>query len=207
MNAVDKRDRLSRVISGKPKRSSICPSMAKQMRPHPWCQASQPSKGNPQTQSQRCVSNAAPPLNVSPKTMISSHSVPTPCLPPPIPVDHQRHRPIAAFSGDLNAAVDAQQAKRAEWATLKLRQTWADAPYMREHLRQAGLIVRNNGEPATERRMKVLLRRVGIYAPEVRDSVGSDLTSFLGSNPGLPLWAAVAHVLEATGRFTPSPGV
>ena len=49
---------------------------------------------------------------------------------------------------------------------------------------------------------KTVLRRAGVMAPEICESVGSGIEGFLERNPDLPLWAAVALVLESTGRFT-----
>ena len=108
---------------------------------------------------------------------------------------------------DPDTARKAYHAKKAEWAKLDLHQDWADEAFMRDHIKAAGLKVANNTEPATVSRLKSLLRSVGIHGPEVLDSVGSTLQGFLSLNPGLPLWAAVALILEATGRFTPQQGV
>ena len=93
---------------------------------------------------------------------------------------------------------------------LDLRQTWADADFMRAHLRAAGLRTPDSSEPATWSRIRCLLRRAGVDAPESMTSVGTSLAGFLTLNPSLPLWTAVALVLESTGRFTqigalPSP--
>lgn len=77
---------------------------------------------------------------------------------------------------------------------------------MRGHLRMAGLRVKVNAEPATVPRMKSLLRTIRIHSPEVQDAVGMPLGQWLERNPRLPLWAALALVLEGTGRFTPDMG-
>ena len=132
-------------------------------------------------------------------------SIPLPILHPSllIPIEPQRDRAMNLLQGNLGTAAAAQRANREHWATLDLRQQWADAAWMREHLKSAGLIVRNSAEPATVRRLKSLLRSVGVHGPEILDSVGRDLEGFLLLNPNLPLWAALALVLEATGRFTP----
>jgi hypothetical protein len=98
---------------------------------------------------------------------------------------------------------EARTVKRAAWATLDLRQHWADAAWLRAHLTAAGLRVTVSCEPATALRMKAKLRSIGIHSPEVQAAVGMSLTAYLKSNPRLPLWAALALVLEATGRFTP----
>jgi hypothetical protein len=73
---------------------------------------------------------------------------------------------------------------------------------MREHLSAAGLSVANNLEPATVIRLRSLLRRVGIRELDVQDCVGTNLTGYLEKNPDLPLWAALALILEASGGFT-----
>ena len=99
------------------------------------------------------------------------------------------------------AGPSAKKAMREQWASLSLRQTWADEAFMRDHLRAARLIVANNLEPATVSRLRSLLRKVGIYGPDVRDCVGTDLTGYLERNPDLHLWAALALILEASGGF------
>ena len=73
---------------------------------------------------------------------------------------------------------------------------------MRDHLRAARLIVKSNLEPATVKRLRSLLRRAGLREPDVRDCVGTDLKGYLEKNPNLPLWAALALILEASGGFT-----
>lgn len=100
----------------------------------------------------------------------------------------------------------AMKAKRAQWAEVPLRQQWADIDFMRAHLKEAGLRVNVSGEPATAERMKTLLRAVGVHSPEIQESVGMPLARFLEANPRMPLWAALALVLESTGRFTPADG-
>ncbi len=72
---------------------------------------------------------------------------------------------------------------------------------MRSHLRAAGVSVKYSNEPATVPRLKSLLRKAGVTGTEAKASVGTDLAGFLKLNPSLPLWAAVALVIEATGRF------
>ena len=114
-----------------------------------------------------------------------------------------REAPCNRFSpSDPDAGRKAYHAKRAEWAKLSLRQTWADADFMRAHLHAAGLQSPDKNEPATVTRLRCLLRRAGVDAPETMTSVGTSLAGFLTLNPSLPLWAAVALVLESTGRFT-----
>ena len=67
----------------------------------------------------------------------------------------------------------------------------------------AGVKVAVSTEPATAQRMKAKLRAVGIHSPEIQEAIGMTLGRFLEVNPGLPLWAALALVLESIGRFTP----
>ena len=74
---------------------------------------------------------------------------------------------------------------------------------MRDHLRMAGLRVTVSAEPATVNRVKTKLRSIGVQSPEIQAAIGMPLSRWLTSNPGLPLWAALALVLESTGRFTP----
>lgn len=93
-------------------------------------------------------------------------------------------------------------AKRALWSTLNLRQTWADEALMRDHLRAAGIRVPSNQEPATVKRLRCLLRRAGLLEADVRDCVGTNLKGYLEKNPDLPLWAALALILEASGGYT-----
>ena len=100
--------------------------------------------------------------------------------------------------------LDTQKQQKAVWATADLRQDWADAGWLRAHLTVARLRVAVSGEPATVARMKTKLRSIGIQSPEVQEAVGMTLAGFLKANPRLPLWVALAMVLEATGRFTPT---
>jgi hypothetical protein len=72
---------------------------------------------------------------------------------------------------------------------------------MRSHLRAAGISVKYSAEPATVSRLKSLLRKAGIRGPETGTAIGTDLAGYLKLNPALPLWAALALILEATGRF------
>ena len=99
------------------------------------------------------------------------------------------------------------EAKKAEWAKLPLRQTFADESHMREHLRVAGVRIASNVEPATVARVRQLLRRVGLLGDVVNEALGMGrdgpigIDGYLQRNPGLPLWAAVALILELTGRY------
>lgn len=77
---------------------------------------------------------------------------------------------------------------------------------MRGHLRAAGIRIASDLEPATRPRIRSLLRAAGVSAAEARNSVLGDtprpLGDFLTMNPRLPLWAAVALILEASGRLS-----
>jgi hypothetical protein len=96
--------------------------------------------------------------------------------------------------------------KRAEWAKLTtLRQNFADAEHMRQVLVNAGIRVPYRGEPAFTGRVKGLLRQAGVRRLDVERAVGTNVAGFLQKNPNLPLWAAVALILEATGQYTPEP--
>ena len=98
-------------------------------------------------------------------------------------------------------------AKRRAWAKLALdpetclRQSFTDETYMREHLKAAGIRVADSNEPATVPRLRSFLRKVGMTAEDHQEALGTDLAGFLRLNPKLPLWAAVALVLESSGRF------
>jgi len=112
----------------------------------------------------------------------------------------------AALRLNSTKAHDIARAKREAWAALDLHQDWADAAFMRGHLKVAGLRVRCSDEPATANRIRTKLRGIGVHAPEIQTAIGMPLARFLKVNPKLPLWAALALVLESTGRFTPNDG-
>jgi hypothetical protein len=118
-----------------------------------------------------------------------------------IPVDQATRKPLPQL--DPNAGRKALAQRRAAWAKLSLRQDWADETFMRSHLRAAGVRIPDNTEPATSTRMKSILRKLWITSPQIIEAVGTSIAGYLTLNPGLPLWAAVALILEATGRFTP----
>jgi hypothetical protein len=131
-----------------------------------------------------------------------------PPAPTPLPVleeaiQAQRDPHPIPFSLDPRKTHAALAAKRQHWASLNLRQEWADTAFMRGHLKVAGVKVGASTEPATVQRMKAKLRAVGIHSPEIQEAIGMTLGRFLESNPRLPLWAALALVLESIGRFTP----
>ena len=130
--------------------------------------------------------------------------------PTPLPLQVktlQAQREAPAIAPDAyRRGLDTQKRQKAAWATTDLRQDWADAGWLRAHLTVAKLRVGVSNEPATAARVKAKLRSIGILSPEVQEAVGMTLADFLSANPRLPLWAAVAMVLEATGRFTPTDG-
>ena len=104
-------------------------------------------------------------------------------------------------ASDLKAAKEARKTKLALWATLNLRQDFVDDAWMRDHIKAAGLRVPNQMEPATVTRLRRMLKRAKVAGVEIKDSLGTSLAGFLKLNDHLPLWAALALVLEATGRF------
>lgn len=111
--------------------------------------------------------------------------------------------PFTAYeAGDLAAAREARKEKVDGWATMHLRQHFVDEVWMRNHIKAAGLRSPNRVEPATVSRLRTMLTRAKVTGPEINASVGTNLGGFLALNPLLPLWAAMALVLESTGRFT-----
>ncbi len=114
----------------------------------------------------------------------------------------QNTSPKTIPTGDLDAARLARQLKTKSWSSLNLRQTFADETFMRNHIKAAGLRSPNRVEPATVSRLRTILTRAKVAGPEINASVGTNLVGFLALNTLLPLWAAVALVLESTGRFT-----
>ena len=141
-----------------------------------------------------------------------THSLPTPHPSLLIPIPSR----TPASSGTLHAfqfsdpnlsdaARRAYHAKRLGWATLPLRQDFADEAFMREHIKAAGLRSPIATEPATVSRLRTHLTRAGVFAPEIQASVGTTLAGYLEMNPMLSLWAALGLVLEATGRFSTAP--
>lgn len=121
-------------------------------------------------------------------------------------IDGQRERGARHLQGNPIKAAAAIAAKRQQWASMDLRQEWADTDFMRGHLRMAGLRINATSEPATVPRMKSKLRSIGVHSPEIQEAIGMTLEGFLKVNPRLPLWAALALVLESIGRFTPEMG-
>ena len=85
---------------------------------------------------------------------------------------------------------------------LHLRQDFADETFMPNGIKAVGLRSPNRVEPATDSRLRSMLTRAKVAGPEINASVGTNLGGFLALNPLLPLWAALALVLECVGRFT-----
>lgn len=106
--------------------------------------------------------------------------------------------PLDALSSA--AAHSAKKAKRESWSELKLRQDFADEAFMRDHIKAAGLRAPVRTEPATQPRLRSLLHQAGVTAGDANEATGTTLSGYLKRNPSLPLWAALALVLEATGR-------
>lgn len=111
------------------------------------------------------------------------HPVPTPwptlCAPLSPPQTRREGLPNRSLQLNSSAACEAYAVKRAEWATLTLRQTWADEAWMRTHLAAAGLRVVNSNEPATVARLRSLLRRVSIQGPAFEEANGTSTKGFL----------------------------
>ena len=103
---------------------------------------------------------------------------------------------------DRAAARVATLAKQAAWAPLPLRQTWADEGWLRAHIAAAGLKAPDHNEPATTKRVTALLRKGGLTGLAIAEAVGSTVDQYLARNPNLPLWVAVASILEADGTYT-----
>jgi hypothetical protein len=132
-------------------------------------------------------------------------TVPTP---PPINFSGlfvQKSQQTNPFS-DLSraAAREALRSKREDWAELDLRQDFADEAWMKQHIKASGLRVPYWKEPATATRLRSLLHKAGINGTTTNEALGTTLGGYLELNPLLPLWAALALVIEATGLFTPA---
>ncbi len=135
--------------------------------------------------------------------------------------------PLFALSAEdrqaaLELAREVREQRTQEWEALerdpatRLHQNFRNEAYMRAHLSAAGVRIASNLEPATPQRVLLLLRRAGVPADRVVESVApfwtdtegkplgalKVLARFLEENPRLPLWAAVAFILELDGRFT-----
>ena len=88
--------------------------------------------------------------------------------------------PGRVFTADeLEAGRRTRADKLAKWAALDLRQDFADATFMRSHIKAAGLHAPNWAEPATKSRLRSLLHRAGVDALEVNEAVGTTLSGYL----------------------------
>ena len=110
--------------------------------------------------------------------------------------------PRADREAYLVLAREARQKQKEAWKELSLRQDFKDEAWMKAHIKAAGLHVPYYMEPATTHRLRSFLHKAGIPGVTVREAVGSTLGVYLESNRDLPLWAALALVIEATGLFT-----
>lgn len=118
------------------------------------------------------------------------------------PQNSANKKPFGSIpSGDIAAANEARRLQVAGWADLHLRQTFADEDWMKAQIKAAGLRSPNQMEPATVKRLRCLLKRAQVTGTETNDSLGTTLSGYLKLNPLLPLWAVLALVLEATGKF------
>ena len=137
---------------------------------------------------------------------VSLNPVPTPHLSRFIAFAAEYTGPNDSFNAspevDTDNSGNAVTEKSTEGGSMGLRQTWADEAFMRQHIKAAGLRAPIHHKPATVTRLRSLLRRAGVSGVETAESVGVSLAGFLTMNTGLPLWAALALVLEAIGRFT-----
>lgn len=117
-------------------------------------------------------------------------------------------RTVAATDADRAKGRAARIEQRREWQaidsnpTTRLRQQWADAAWMRAHLRAAGVSVADDREPASVKRLRKKLAQAGVTVTEAHEAIGMTLCKYLRVNTRLPLWAALALIVEATGRFT-----
>ena len=135
------------------------------------------------------------------QTVPTTHPVPCDSF---SPQNTGSNRPLRVFTAtDGEAAKQARKAQLDIWASLSLKQNFADEAYMRDHIKAAGLRSPYRTEPATASRLRSSLKRAQITGSQINDSLGTTLSGYLKLNPLLPLWAALALVLEATGRFTP----
>lgn len=98
-------------------------------------------------------------------------------------------------------------AKITQWATLDTRQDFADAAFMRGIIRAAGITAPPRTEPATTKRLRILLARIKLYKQETEEAIGTSLEGFLELNPKLPLWAALSAILESTGKYSDKAAV
>lgn len=73
---------------------------------------------------------------------------------------------------------------------------------MRAHLKAAEVRVGSANEPASVKRLRRKLTQAGVTLGAAQEAIGMTLCKYLRVNPRMPLWAALALILEADGRFT-----
>lgn len=102
---------------------------------------------------------------------------------------------------------EARSKNRKAWVRLTRRWFRSDIQHLLDYLHRAGIRIANMQEPTTYPRLLQVLRRVGVSGADITKSVGLVSEGFKTTVPNLPLWAAVALVLESlsevTGRFRP----
>ena len=139
------------------------------------------------------------------QTVPTAHPVPCDSF---SPQNTESNRPLMVFTdADREAARQARRAQLDKWATLSLKQNFADEDFMLGQIKAAGMSSPNRSEPACPGRLRSLLARAGVYGRETKEALGTTLPGYLTLNPLLPLWAALALVLEATGKFTPDGSI
>ena len=139
------------------------------------------------------------------QTVPTAHTVPCDSF---SPQNTESNRPLMVFTdADREAARQARRAQLDKWATLSLKQNFADEDFMLGQIKAAGMSSPNRSEPACPGRLRSLLARAGVYGRETKEALGTTLPGYLTLNPLLPLWAALALVLEATGTFTPDGSI
>lgn len=71
----------------------------------------------------------------------------------------------------LEQAQESRAQKLALWASLYLRQTFADENYMRQVLSRNKVMAPIATEPATTKRIRQLLRRTGLDGTSIKEAV------------------------------------
>jgi hypothetical protein len=124
---------------------------------------------------------------------------------------------LAALSKEELAAMRQEAKEKREanaqlWASMKLRQDFADEALMKSQFKKYEVRSPDSKEPATVERLAQQLRKAGVSGAEMKEGVGPEwglpykkvLQKFLDMNTKdgaqLPLWAAFALVLELCGK-------
>jgi len=131
------------------------------------------------------------------QTTPTPSGVSTEGFPQDIPATNTTPRGI--LNGDPEAARFAYRAQVESWKLLDTRQDFADSIFMKAHIKAAGLRAPNQLEPASVNRLRRLLTRAGVTPQATYEALGTNLRGYLKLNPRLPLWAALALILEAAG--------